>query len=465
MSRALDAHPLLVVALVALGARLVVASAIRLRTGGFLFGDDVYFARLATDLAHGDTTDWIPHDHGVYGRMRAFLVPLTLLYRVFGEHSFTGQLLVVLFGVGAAVLTTRLAMEWLSRRWAVSAGFVVALLPSQILFSSLTLRDAESWLLLAGVGVLVSVANRSRGLVLATVLGLAALILGLLGLLRLHTFVVAVWAAGVASLFGSREGRVLRSATLFLLVLLLPVAFGMGPGGVGFLTTMGALDDRRAAGAVGAETAVVEPTITASDARTRQELADGLVRVYFPDGRVREVLTDGRVREYAPGGSVREIRPDGVTRRLPPSPAPTPPAEIARHLRDLRRAQAEWSGEHPRGLSYLPVGLVVYLLEPLPWRMGGTAVLLAKLETLLWYPLLLLGLFGAAVMVRRLRGCAGFPVLVAGGLSVGYGMAEGNFGTAYRHRGEIVWAVAVAAATGAQWLWARYAPHSKVDER
>jgi hypothetical protein len=89
------------------------------------------------------------------------------------------------------------------------------------------------------------------------------------------------------------------------------------------------------------------------------------------------------------------------------------------------------------------------LVEPLPWQFGeNRSVQLAAAETLVWYPLLALAVIGL-VLWRRQLGLIAFPVLVAGGVAVMYGLAEGNFGTAYRHRGELVWAVTVIAAHGA----------------
>jgi hypothetical protein len=42
-----------------------------------------------------------------------------------------------------------------------------------------------------------------------------------------------------------------------------------------------------------------------------------------------------------------------------------------------------------------------------------------------------------------------FPVIVATGIVIQYALSEGNVGTAYRHRGEFVWVVALLAALGA----------------
>jgi len=103
-------------------------------------------------------------------------------------------------------------------------------------------------------------------------------------------------------------------------------------------------------------------------------------------------------------------------------------------------------------LRHLPVGLRVMVVDPLPWQSTeNNRVRLAQAEMLLWYPLLGLAVFGVLTGRNRLTMIA-FPVLVGGGIIVMYALSEGNFGTAYRHRGEVVWAVAVLASIGAERL-------------
>jgi hypothetical protein len=48
-----------------------------------------------------------------------------------------------------------------------------------------------------------------------------------------------------------------------------------------------------------------------------------------------------------------------------------------------------------------------------------------------------------------------FPILVGGGILVMYALTEGNIGTAYRHRGEFVWVVAILGSSGLDRLVAR----------
>jgi hypothetical protein len=74
---------------------------------------------------------------------------------------------------------------------------------------------------------------------------------------------------------------------------------------------------------------------------------------------------------------------------------------------------------------------------------------LAFAEHLIWYPALLLCFYGA---IRRRKWSA--DLIFAGLLGVGlcsmWALAEGNFGTAFRHRTEFVWVVFLFAGIGIQ---------------
>lgn len=90
------------------------------------------------------------------------------------------------------------------------------------------------------------------------------------------------------------------------------------------------------------------------------------------------------------------------------------------------------------------------LLEPLPVPLTGSLSLkLARVESLLWYPLLALAAVGVWVAFRNLRVSA-YPLLAGGAILLVYALAEGNIGSAHRHRGEFVWVVAFLAALGAR---------------
>ncbi len=324
------------------------------------------------------------------------------IFKAFGNVAFLAQLYVVAFGTATAVLTTKLALAFLSRPGALLAGAFVALLPSQILWSSIVMKDALVWTLLVALAVLVVAAQRARGWRLAAC-GLAAVaaLVGL-GFLRFHTLEIALVALLLASVLGPARGRVVRVAGAAAILLFVPLAFGLGAAGVTFVSHPGSLSERRANNAIGANTAVV---IQGADGRTDRRRAGcaGVARVPAEES------------ERAPDESV---------------------------------------------LHYAPKGLTVIALRPFPWEAAApdraAGIRLAGIEALLWYALLALAIIGMTTLRGRLRYMA-FPLLAGSATALMYGVTEGNVGTAYRHRGEFVWVVALLAAMGVQRLVQRRA--------
>ncbi len=116
-------------------------------------------------------------------------------------------------------------------------------------------------------------------------------------------------------------------------------------------------------------------------------------------------------------------------------------------------------------IEHLPCGLPAVVLRPYPWETdGSTSVRLARLEAVLWYPLLILSIYGLSRGWSRRRWLS-FPALYAGAIVLVYALTEGNIGTAYRHRAEAIWAVALFAALGAQTIADRRARPADADAR
>jgi hypothetical protein len=217
-------------------------------------------------------------------------------------------------------------------------------------------------------------------------------LLFLLGHLRLQSSFVAAWALVAAAVLVPRERRLAWIGGALLIAISVPWLAGGGPGGIDpVLARAGNFGDARAAGAIGADSAiVVEPPSAPGDQ---------------PDGG-----TDG---------------PDATNRLA-------------------------------TDLSHLPRGLSVMLLEPYPWDTNrNMRVVFAKIDTILWYPILGLALVGLAQVKNHPRVLV-FPTLSGAGMLMGYALAEGNLGTAFRHRGELVWIVALLATFGARSLWERH---------
>jgi hypothetical protein len=115
-------------------------------------------------------------------------------------------------------------------------------------------------------------------------------------------------------------------------------------------------------------------------------------------------------------------------------------------------------------LKALPTGFVAFALRPFPWQHGdGLSYDLAGVEELLYYPLYLLALLGV-VAYRRRRDLIAFPLVVAVLITGIASVAEGNLGSAFRHRDQLFWVVAFFAALGANHLWALWRRPRTTDE-
>jgi hypothetical protein len=114
-------------------------------------------------------------------------------------------------------------------------------------------------------------------------------------------------------------------------------------------------------------------------------------------------------------------------------------------------------------VSRFPQGVLDSAIRPYPWESNsGIALLLARFENIWWY--LLYGLAGIGVAVslrrRRARAVLQLPALVIAAVLAISALTQGNLGTAFRHREQVLWALALCAGAGLQWLltqsrWAR----------
>jgi hypothetical protein len=402
-------HPYGAVFLVALLVRVTLALVVSLALPQLSFFDDRTYDQLARERLNGRSELWDSYASWLYLHTGTLLFPLTLLYRVFGPSALVGPLFVAMFGAGVAALTARLVAHVLDRRAALVAGGLMALLPSQVLVSSVLAKDALTWFLLAALALVVVTAAQTPSVArVAWLVLLSSGLLTLLGLLRLHTMTVAAVALLLAAWFGVQATRPHRLAGFAAVAMLVPFALGIGPVGLPLVANHGSLEGTRA---------------------------------YHARG----------------GSAIEELRPPPVTQNKRPGAA-KPPAAPGTDVDEpeAEAVQPEDGGDEvARNLAYLPRGISVILFEPVPWRSGGsTALRLASFEAVVWYPVLALGLVGALTAWRR-RDLLAFPVLVAGALVCMWALVDGNIGTAFRHRGEVVWAVVVLAAHGctvvAQW--------------
>ena len=106
-------------------------------------------------------------------------------------------------------------------------------------------------------------------------------------------------------------------------------------------------------------------------------------------------------------------------------------------------------------LRYLPVGGSYLLFAPFPWNIETTLQATAMPETLLWYPLFLLSILGLRISMRDRVTVALIPVSVLLVVVSSYALVEGNFGTAYRHRAQIMPLFFVFSGVGLSWIKVR----------
>lgn len=99
-------------------------------------------------------------------------------------------------------------------------------------------------------------------------------------------------------------------------------------------------------------------------------------------------------------------------------------------------------------LRYLPIGVTYFLFAPFPWQLGSFLSMMTFPEMILWYGLMLLVPGGVWYLLRN-RFTAVEPILLFLLITVPtYGLVEGNAGTAYRHRSQVIAFFLILAAVG-----------------
>ncbi len=113
-------------------------------------------------------------------------------------------------------------------------------------------------------------------------------------------------------------------------------------------------------------------------------------------------------------------------------------------------------------LRYIPVGSTYLLFAPFPWEIETTLQATAAGESLLWYPLFLLSILGFRISLRSRVTTALFPVSVLLVVVSSYALVEGNFGTAYRHRAQIMPLFFTFSGVGLSWFKDRVISQTRV---
>jgi energy-converting hydrogenase Eha subunit A len=428
-----EKHPVRASFLVAAVLRVIAAVGITLFSG-YLFGDEsqyVVLGRLAA-AGHLTPTFWSGYGETLFHTAGSYMWPTVVLFKLFGVHPLVAALWAALFGALTAALTAAIAGRALSRGWSALAGLTVAIFPSQILWSSVVLRESMVWagLAAAAYGILIfSRAKTWQSLAGATIL----VGVGLLSIafLRSWAFLAAAWATALAVWLFRPARPVLTRTLCALLCLLVPLASGLGLAGSTYIRHHGQqLGYERSVLSVGAKSAFVHPKLVAA-----------------PGSRSAGQGSGSKTTGSKTTGSKGAGPPP--TKVVPTTTVVTAPSAVA----DEDMVVPSGLGNDLRAL---PTGLVAFALRPFPWQRGaGLSYDFAGVEELLYYPLYLLALVGV-VAYRRRRDLIAFPLVVTVFITGIASEAEGNLGSAFRHRDQLFWAVAFFAALGANHLWARW---------
>jgi len=377
------ARPVTTAFAVALAARLIVAVVVAVRFDGSVFSDDETYLRLTREFGEGSA----PTD-GLWDAVWSFTYPLGWAMRVFGTSAMVPLAMSALAGSLTVAAAAFVVHRALGSTPAVLAGLVLALWPSQVLWSSLILRDAFMWMALSALAVLLTWWNGTfrLGRLLPTAAGVVTVLLYISGSRR-HTLLVACFALGLAVILTARRHRAILAVGAAVAVAGAPWAVGLGVAGTDLIQggTAGRQEELTAAVDAGKTT---------------------IACVVVPFGY--------------------EAPSDGVG----------------------------WSND----LQCLPSGMRMMLLDPFPNQLHKSRSLWpAFAEHALWYPALALAGVGVVATFRRRQwtpalAYTGFVWL---GSAAMWALVDRNFGTAYRHRGELVWCVVVFAAIGGHHLWLR----------
>jgi hypothetical protein len=428
----MTSHPVLSSFLVALGVRVVVAISTGLLHKGTLIGDEGQYLILALMASEGKLTSefWAGYGQSLFETTRTFMWPLTTLFWLFGPSRIVAQLLVATFGAVTSACAACLASRFLRREYALGAGLIVALFPSQVLWSSVVLRESLIWAGLAAIAVTVDYSQRSEsGLRTALLTVLLGLLFVATVWLREHSALLALWCLCPALLVGRSRLRI-RILAASCLLIFAPWVVGLGPGGSDYARdAMGSMGNSRAYMAMSANSSFGVNQSQSTSNSTDSSISEGLYDC--------SALLEGQSR-----GS------DEI-------------GEVASRLID--RPRGEWICIHDQfgigrlvdnrlitSFQRIPGGLYDTMIRPLP-REGGTdsTLALAGWESLLWIALYGLAAYGLLAHGKGHRVLV-YPTLLLFSLSISGAVTHGNLGTAFRHRGQVCFVLAVMAMAGVQ---------------
>lgn len=222
-----DVPPAFIAFLLALSIRGLSAGVVAVWFQGSLFSDDANYISLTREFADGRT----PSD-SLWGSVWSFTYPIGWAMRLIGTTVMVPLAMSAMAGALTAAAVAFVVNQIQGPRWALGAGLTAALWPSQILWSSLVLRDSFMWMALSAVAVVLTWWGGSLRFarILPALTALALLLLYISGS-RKHTLVVACLALGLALIVTAKRHRALLALLALLVVAVVPWLVGLGVAG------------------------------------------------------------------------------------------------------------------------------------------------------------------------------------------------------------------------------------------
>ncbi len=440
---------------VALTSRLVLVFGAHIAHRWPLIPDEGQYVELATLAADSRINDFCCGGYGpaLYSSTRLYAWQMHGLVELFGPRAWILQMPAVLYGAVGAYVVTRIAEKFISAQWALFAGLVVALLPSALLHSSTIMRESLIWLLIVGAAWLVVLWSEDRGLrrLVTCSVGLLLVVVGL-GWLRDQTAILVAWSLIPVALFVGNQRR--RRICLMVVVLLVgPWVTASGPAGLVLLSnSVPVLGSVRAWMSIEADSAIIKFDVIPFSVPEEEVQARGWWSKPRSSGGVPQL-----VAACDPFESTTESGAAAIVERC------TETVCIDGECQEIVGGSLIVDNSVTASLKAIPGGLAAFYFRPLPWEAIGEQSLifrLAAVENLLWFVLYGFALYGIRPLWRR------HPAIVVFGssflLTAGLGAAvtQGNIGTAFRHRLQILWVVALLAVVGGERLWTRWQSRS-----
>ncbi len=442
---------------VALASRLVSVVGTHVAQRWPLIPDEGQYVELATLAADSRINDFCCGGYGpaLYASTRLFAWQIHGLVELFGPRAWILQVPAVLYGAVGAYVVTRIAGKFISAQWALVAGLVVALLPSAMLHSSTVLRESLIWLLIVSAAWLVILWSEDKGLrrLMICSAGLLLAVVGL-GWLRDQTAILVAWSLVPVALFVGNQRR--RRIGLMVVVLLVgPWATASGPAGLVLLSnSIPVLGSVRAWMTIEADSAIIAFDVIPFSVPEEEVQARGWWSKPPSSGDALHPELVGACEKF---NSATEAGAAAIVERC------TETVCIDDECHEIVSGSLIVDNSFTASLEAIPGGLAAFYFRPLPWEAIGEQSLifrLAAVENLLWFVLYGFALYGVRPLWRR------HPAIVIFGSSffltagLGASLTQGNLGTAFRHRLQVFWVVALLAAVGGERLWTRWQSRS-----